>query len=60
MLRTYCAPKAESRTMKKQLCHKIFISSFLYLCYKFRSSTVTDKQSGVEIAAGHWLFPTQK
>ena len=40
---TYRAPKVESRTTKLRVL-KIFISSYLYLCYKFRSSTVTDKQ----------------
>ena len=44
---TYRAPKVESRTTK--CLPKIFISSCLYLSYKFRSSTATDKQLSVSL-----------
>ena len=36
-------PKVASRRMEYRV-PKIFTSSYLYLRYKFRSSTVTDKQ----------------
>ena len=39
----YLAPEVVSRRTKYSV-PKIFISSYLYLCYKFRSSTITDKQ----------------
>ena len=39
----YCVPEVVSRRMK-YCVPKIFISSYLYLHCKFRSSTVTDKQ----------------
>ena len=43
VLCTCRAPKIELRTTK--LCVvKIFMSLYLYLSYKFRSSIVTDKQ----------------
>ena len=40
---TYHAPKIELRTTK-QCVPKKFISSYLYLRYKFRSLTVTDQK----------------
>ena len=39
-----CAPRVASKRTRYHV-PKIFISSYLYLHYKFRSSTVTDKQS---------------
>ena len=43
VLCTYHAPKGALRRTK---CYvpKMFIFSYLYLCYKFRSSAVVDKQ----------------
>ena len=43
MLCTYHVPEGASRRVK-YCVHKIFISSYLYLCYIFRSSTDKDKQ----------------
>ena len=42
-LGAYRAPKVESRPTKQRL-PKTLISLYLYLRYKFRSSTVTDKK----------------
>ena len=38
------APTVHLKEDRGQLVPKIFISSYLYLCCKFRSSRVTDKQ----------------